>query len=71
MSDNLIIIGSVTYALKGKEILFRHGISAYITRNTKTKEYGCGYSLYIPNKFNTAIQILRENNIKILAITSK
>lgn len=71
MGENLIIAGSVTYALKGKDLLLKHGIKSYIERNTRTREYGCGYALYIPNNFEKAEKLLRDNNIKILAIIAK
>ncbi len=71
MKDNLIILGSVTYAMKSKDILMRHGINSYIQRSKKTKEFGCGYGVYIPTGAEKAEHILRENGIRILAITYK
>ncbi|MFI3324974.1 MAG: putative Se/S carrier-like protein [Clostridia bacterium] len=71
MKEKLIIVGSITYALKAKDILLKHGIKSYIERNTKTREYGCGYSIFIPNKFEQAETLLREFNVKILAIIER
>ena len=62
----MIVVSSVTYALKSKEILFEHGIRAYVERIPKTKETGCGYGVYVPKGADEAEQILREHEIRIL-----
>ena len=67
----MIIVGSVTYAMKGKELLFANGIKAYVERTSKTKEYGCGYGIVVTDKIEVAIDILKYNNIKILAVIDK
>lgn len=71
MEKNLIIIGSVTYAMKAKELLFDKGIKAYVERHRKTKEFGCGYALYIPSRALEAEKILIANNIKIRAFIKR
>jgi hypothetical protein len=63
----LIIVGSVTYAMKGREILFNHGIRAYIERLPRTPDTpGCGYGIYVPERADEAEQILREADIHVL-----
>ncbi|MFI3207351.1 MAG: putative Se/S carrier-like protein [Clostridia bacterium] len=71
MKKNLIVIGSITYALKAKDILFERGISSHIERNKRTKEFGCGYALYIPKNADKSYEILKEFNIKVLAFIEK
>lgn len=71
VEKNLIIVGSVTYAMKSKEILFSNGIKSYIERNKKTKEYGCGYGVHVVGNIDEAIFLLRKNGIKILAMLEK
>lgn len=67
MGKPLILVSSVTYAMKGREILAKAGIQAMVQRVPQTKETGCGYGLYVPKSADRAEQILRENNIKILS----
>lgn len=71
MERTLMILGSVTYALKAKELLFSHGISAYMERGKKTREFGCGYGLNVPKDTDKAERILKENGIKILGRISR
>lgn len=44
----LIVVSSVTYALKSRDLLFQRGIKAYIERLPRTRESGCGYGVYVP-----------------------
>ncbi len=66
MEKPLIMVSSVTYAMKGKQILNNYGIRSEIERTPKrdTKN-GCGYSLYVPKNTDEAEKILKENNIKV------
>lgn len=68
MEKNLIIVGSVTYAMKAKEVLFSNGIKSYIERNKKTKEYGCGYAICVFKNLDESVDLLRKNGIKILEV---
>lgn len=71
MGRSLIAVSSATYAMKARDILFRHGIRSYIERVPKTAETGCGYGVYVPVGADTAERILRENNIRILGRLEK
>ena len=66
MGKPLIIVSSVTYARKGKEILFGYGIRSYVERIPKTRETGCGYGVYVPDRTDEAERILRENGIRVI-----
>lgn len=63
----VIVVNSVTYAMKSRELLFRHGIKAYVERLPHTKENGCGYGVYVPHGIDEAEQLLRENGIRVLS----
>lgn len=67
MGKPLIMVSSVTYAMKGRELLAKAGIQAIVQRVAQTKETGCGYGLYVPKSADRAEQILRENNIKVIS----
>ena len=66
MGKPLIIVSSVTYAMKARDLLLRHGIRGYVQRVPRTAETGCGYGVYVPQGADTAERILRENNFRIL-----
>ncbi len=66
MSKKGIKVGSVTYAMKGRELLQKNGYKAYLTRNPHPEEdEGCGYVIYVNNPDKNCFEILRRNNIKI------
>lgn len=68
----LIMVSSVTYALKGKEILNRKGFTADLVRTPKHKNIGgCGYSIYVPKNTDKAEEILKESGIKVIGRTDK
>ncbi len=62
----VIVLSSVTYAMKSRELLFRYGIRAYIERLPRTKETGCGYGVYVPVGILEAERILKENGVRVL-----
>ena len=66
MGKPLIVVSSVTYAMKGRDLLFRHGIRGYVERIPKTGDTGCGYGIYVPQEADAAERILRENRIRVL-----
>lgn len=61
----LIVVSSVTYALKSRDLLFQKGIKAYVERLPRTKESGCGYGVYVPRRTDEAERILREAGVKV------
>lgn len=61
-----MLVSSVTYAIKGRDLLLRHGLRAFVQRVPKTAETGCGYALYVPQYPDTAERILVENGVRVL-----
>ena len=61
----LIVVSSVTYALKSRDLLFQRGIKAYIERLPLTRESGCGYGVYVPQRTDEAECILRDAGVKV------
>lgn len=66
MGKPLIMVSSVTYAMKGKDLLFRHGIRSYVERIPQSGGAGCGYGVYVPSRADEAEKILLENHIRVL-----
>lgn len=66
----MLVLPAITYAMKGRDILRKHGITAYIERVSIVKEgQSCGYGLYIPDKIHDAEEILAKYNIKVVERT--
>ena len=67
MKKQLIMVSSITYAIKGRELLRAKGYRAYIERTPGNLDTaGCGYSIYVNGYADAAEQILRDAGIKIL-----
>jgi hypothetical protein len=66
MGKPVILVSSVTYAMKARDVLFRRGIKAIVHRIPPTAATGCGYGVYVPQGTEEAEAILRENSIRIL-----
>ena len=64
-----IMVGTVTYALKSRDLLRSKGYKAYIERKAKNiGKYGCGYSVVITDNIDRAVSILTDNGIRILNV---
>ena len=70
MKGIFVITGTVTYAMKAKEILAKKGYFADVKRwNDKTGKYGCGYGVQVTNITpNEAKSILIEKGVKVIDI---
>lgn len=67
MEDNLIMLSSVTFAMKSRDILRKNNINSTLVRTPiHLKNRSCGYSLYIPKYLDNAVEILRSRGISIL-----
>lgn len=72
MGKPIILVGSVTYAMKARELLWKRGVHAAIERVPPTEATGCGYGVVIPegpDKADEAEQFLRSSGIKVLGRT--
>lgn len=67
MGKPLLVVSSVTYAIKSREVLSARGVRAYVERIPQSAEAGCGYGVYVPERTDEAERILREHGIRILA----
>ena len=68
MNKSFFIVNSVTYAMKSRDLLLRHGITGYVERSRKLREkYGCGYGIYVPKRTEEAAKLLKQHGIRILA----
>lgn len=67
MNKELILLPSVTYAMKAKSILDKYAIRSYIQRTPRnTGIKACGYCLFVPLQTDQAEQLLRKNGVRVL-----
>ncbi|MBR2877246.1 MAG: DUF3343 domain-containing protein [Clostridia bacterium] len=67
MNRKGIKVGSVTLAIKGRDLLQKNGYKAYLTRNPNPSHgEGCGYIIYVYNPDKQCFRILQNNGIKIV-----
>ncbi|MCD8025673.1 MAG: DUF3343 domain-containing protein [Clostridiales bacterium] len=67
MEDNLILFSSVTSAMRSRDLLRKNAIKSSVVRTPvgfKTKS--CGYSLFVPENFNRALDIIGSHGISVL-----
>ena len=66
MKKVILKVGSVTYAMKAKSILQRHGMRASVIKAVSTKKNeGCGYSVAVENPYQNIGEILRREGIVV------
>ena len=69
MSKQLIMVSSITYAIRGRDLLRSKGFKAYIEKTPgRLDSAGCGYSIYVTSNAEQAQRILRSAGIKILGL---
>ena len=67
MGKPIIMVSSITYAMKGRDLLNNRGFTAYLQRTPKmTGVSGCGYSIHVPHHIDEAVELLQQAGIKIL-----
>ncbi len=68
MGKPFLLVSSITYAMKGREILSRHGFRVYVERISRRQEqHGCGYGLYVPQGADEAEKILQQFGVRVLS----
>lgn len=70
MKQYRVSTGTITYALKGRDLLRRYGFKVRIERITFGPDSkGCGYTLVVLGDIAKAETLLRNAGIKILEIS--
>ncbi len=65
MEKNIFITRTITYAVKGREILRKNGIKAYVQRSFAADRIGCGYGIVAVGSVEKISSILGSAGIKI------
>ncbi len=69
MNRYFIVTGTITYAIKGRDVLRRNGYHAEMTRTVQsTGNVGCGYGVLTDCKPEKIKTLFSENGIRYLQI---
>ncbi len=64
-----IKVGSVTFAMKGRDLLIKNGYKAYLARNPHPDSgEGCGYVIYVNNMDSRCLKILHSGGVKTYGV---
>ncbi len=70
MSNTYIHVGSITNAMRGRSLLEKQGIRAFLQRSSHPAEGdGCGYRLLVTEQVEKAVRILRESGVRVIRTT--
>ncbi len=68
MEKILVVTGTVTYAIRGRDALRQKGYKATIERVTSGERIGCGYGVLTFGDREKIREILEQDRVKILEI---
>lgn len=69
MSKTFIKVSSVTNAQRAQKILRENGLTSYIERSSARKNgEGCGYAVIVKSNEEQALELIRENGIRIVGV---
>lgn len=71
MKRYAIATGTVTYAIRGRDLLRKKGYKVIIDRKSGEKIQGCGYVIIFEGDLKDATEILKTGGIKILEIAEE
>lgn len=70
MANHYIHVGSITNAMRGKQLLEEQGIRTYLHRTSQPADGdGCGYSLLVTDAVEKAVTTLRKRGVRVIRIT--
>ncbi|MGI6264716.1 MAG: DUF3343 domain-containing protein [Acutalibacteraceae bacterium] len=69
MESVTIEVSSVTAAMRGKSVLERHRVKAYIGRRLEDGgRGGCGYRLIVYNRGEEAVRLLKAAGVRVTRV---
>ncbi len=70
MANYYIHVGSITNAMRGKGLLEKKGVRAYVHRASNPADGdGCGYSLLVIDNVQLAEKVLRNGGVRIVRVS--
>lgn len=72
MGQYLIMVSSITQAIKGRDLLRSNGKKSYIEKTPgHLDSHGCGYSIIVYEHPESLLNLLRSNGIRIIGTSER
>ena len=72
MGQYLIMVSSITQAIKGRDLLRGKGIKAYIEKTPgHLDSHGCGYSIIVYEQPEPFVSMLKSNGVRIIGTSNR
>lgn len=66
---NIVVTGSITHAIRGRDLLRKNGYKATVERNSGgLGRHGCGYGIVVEDDPNEVRTFLENKGVKIIDI---
>ncbi len=66
---HLVVVRSITYAMKGQKLLERYGYTAYIERLSRpNSQQGCGYGVRVIGPFEGVLRLMELAGIPVAEV---
>lgn len=69
MANQYIHVGSITNAMRGKQLLEKQGLRAFLHRSSAQEREGCGYSLLVSDDSGRAVGILKSGGVRVIRVS--
>ena len=70
MKQYRISTGTITYAIKGRDLLRHHGYKVGIERGMpQSGAHGCGYSIIVYGSIEKPLELLHKAGVKVLDVS--
>ena len=66
--QTIYAVGSVSNAMRGKQLLERRGVRAYIRKLSADRTHGCGYGLLVMPTAIPVVSVLKAGGVAVLNI---
>ena len=66
--QNVYAVGSATNAMRGKRLLEKHGVRAYIRKLRADRTHGCGYGLLVMRTDVPVVSLLNKGGVAVLDV---
>ena len=66
--QNFYAVGTVSNAMRGKQLLEKRGVRAYIRKMNVDRAHGCGYGLLVMRTDVPVVSILKACGVTVLDI---
>lgn len=69
--QTIYTVGSITNAMRGKRLLEKHGIRAYIRKTNADRERGCSYGILVLGASPDVAAIFRAGGVSVLKVQGR